>query len=419
MKQGFLSDYFSGIGAKRLTDVEVSPSRSHQHEFNGISEFKRIFGSEKISFQAKYIYLHDDEEQVLSDNGTLTWYDAREGHPTRSEYRLYYTENTVLNKAEAGDLIVICKKNSDELFIIVAPEGSTSESQVLWLFGLDEGESGFNIAGNDKQLSLRFVVKELKKDKTELSVGGKYILSELGIEVQDEAPDFLDDLLKKFGSSFPKTTEFSEYARATSGKVSPVEAPDETLMTWMDHEEKLFRTLERHLLQEKLKTGFGENGHDPDDFINFSLSVQNRRKARAGWAFENHLAYLFSCNEMAYSKGAKTERNNKPDFIFPHIRLYTDAKFPTEYLTMLGVKTTAKDRWRQVLSEADRIKVKHLITLQPAISKNQTDEMRSQNLQLVVPTILKGSYTAEQQKEIFEVSDFVRLVKERQVKAKI
>jgi hypothetical protein len=30
---------------------------------------------------------------------------------------------------------------------------------------------------------------------------------------------------------------------------------------------------------------------------------------------------------------------------------------------MLGVKTTCSDRWRQVLAEADRIQLKHLLTL--------------------------------------------------------
>lgn len=414
MKHGFLSDYFSGIGAKRLTDVEVSPAKSHQHEFNGISEFKRIFGTEKINFKAKYVYLHDEDEQIFSDGGTLTWYDAREGHATRTEYRLYYSENAVLNRAESGDLVIICKKAEDELFIIIAPEGSTSESQVLWLFGLDGSGNKFASKSEDGQLSIRFVVRDLQEEKTELSYGDKYILSELGIQIKETAPDFLEDLLKKFGSTFPKTVEFSGYARATAGKANPIEEPDNALMTWMDHEEMLFRTFEKHLLEEKLKKGFGQSGHDPDEFINFSLSVQNRRKARAGWAFENHLAHLFSENKIMYSKGKKTERNNKPDFIFPDIKLYADAGFPEAYLTMLGVKTTAKDRWRQVLSEADRIKLKHLITLQPAISKNQTDEMTSQKVQLIVPASLKTSYTKEQQAGIMNVTEFVQLLKKKQ-----
>ena len=43
---------------------------------------------------------------------------------------------------------------------------------------------------------------------------------------------------------------------------------------------------------------------------------------------------------------------------------------------MLAAKTSCKDRWRQVLAEADRIRTKHLLTLEPAISKIQTAEMR-------------------------------------------
>lgn len=393
----------------------MSPEKSHQHEFNGINELKRIFGTEKINFNAKYIYLHDDEEQVFSDNGTLTWYDAREGHATRTEYRLYYSENDVLNKAESGDLLIICQKSKDELFIIVAPEGSTSESQVLWLFGLDEARNGFK-QDNKNQLRLKFIVRDLEEEKTKLSFGDKFILSELGIEVEETVPDLLEDLLKKFGNTFPSTAAFSDYARATAGRTSPVESPDHALVLWMDQEERLFKTFEKHLLSEKLKHGFGKSGHDTDDFISFSLSVQNRRKVRAGYAFENHLAHLFESNSIRFSHGAETERKNKPDFIFPDIKLYKNVSFSADYLTMLGVKTSAKDRWRQILSEADRIPAKHLITLEPAISRNQTDEMRSQHVQLVIPESFKSSYTVEQQKEIIQVNDFINLVKERQAR---
>ena len=414
MKHGFLSDYFSGVGAKRLTDVEISSAKSNQHEFNGISEFKGIFGTEKVTFEAKYIYLSDEKDQIFTDTGTLTWYDARQGHPTRTEYRLYYSANTVLSKAESGDIIVICKQKQGDLFIIVAPEGSTSESQVLWLFGLDETKGKF--AFKDQQLRLNFVVKDLEQEKNTLSYGDRFILSELGIEIRDTAQDYLEDLMKRFGPSFPKTSEFSEYARNTAAKVDPFEAPDETLVVWMEQEEMLFRTFEKHILQQKLKNGFGKNGDDTDEFINFSLSIQNRRKSRAGWAFENHLAFLFQCNKINFSKGKKTERNNKPDFIFPDIKLYADPHFPAEVLTMLGVKTSAKDRWRQVLSEADRISHKHLITLEPSISKNQTDEMKSKNLQLIVPLSIKSSYTAEQREDLMVVSEFIKLVKERQAK---
>ena len=81
---------------------------------------------------------------------------------------------------------------------------------------------------------------------------------------------------------------------------------------------------------------------------------------------------------------------------------------------MLGAKTTAKDRWRQVLEEADRIERKHLITLEGAISENQTNEMISRKLQLVVPKDIHASYTENQQKWLYSIEDFLKEVKERQ-----
>jgi len=81
---------------------------------------------------------------------------------------------------------------------------------------------------------------------------------------------------------------------------------------------------------------------------------------------------------------------------------------------MLGAKSTCKDRWRQVLSEADRISRKHLLTLEPSISTNQTDEMIAKNLQLVVPQPIHETYTEEQRVWLFDVDQFIDEVKEKQ-----
>jgi hypothetical protein len=81
---------------------------------------------------------------------------------------------------------------------------------------------------------------------------------------------------------------------------------------------------------------------------------------------------------------------------------------------VLGVKTTCKDRWRQVLAEADRIPQKHLLTLEPAISTAQTDEMQSRNLKLVIPKPLHTSYSPTQQAAMLSLKDFVELVERRQ-----
>lgn len=81
---------------------------------------------------------------------------------------------------------------------------------------------------------------------------------------------------------------------------------------------------------------------------------------------------------------------------------------------MLGVKSTCKDRWRQILAEADRIQVKHLFTLEPGISVSQTDEMRSKNVRLVLPLSIHETYNPSQQGWLMTLSMFMGLVSGRQ-----
>lgn len=80
---------------------------------------------------------------------------------------------------------------------------------------------------------------------------------------------------------------------------------------------------------------------------------------------------------------------------------------------MLGVKTTCKDRWRQVLSEADRIPAKHLLTLESPISVAQTNEMVEHRLQLVVPESLQKPFAPVQKEWLMNVESFVELTGER------
>jgi hypothetical protein len=62
---------------------------------------------------------------------------------------------------------------------------------------------------------------------------------------------------------FPTTRLFSEFARSTVPDVDPVTDPDGALMASMEREEILFRTLEKHIVAERLTKGFdGDNEGD-------------------------------------------------------------------------------------------------------------------------------------------------------------
>ena len=104
----------------------------------------------------------------------------------------------------------------------------------------------------------------------------------------------------------------------------------------------------------------------------------------------------------------------KPDFLFPNTECYHNFEFPAEDLTVLGAKTTCKDRWRQVTTEADRVDEKYLFTLQPGISRNQLKEMAAEKVLLVVPESHIKTFPEEYQGSIGTLSTFINMVKEKQ-----
>ena len=71
MEQGYLSRYFKGVASKRLRDVEVDPKKSNQHEFNGVSELKRMLGEPdgKKRIFARFMYFSDSCEEPIFDEG--------------------------------------------------------------------------------------------------------------------------------------------------------------------------------------------------------------------------------------------------------------------------------------------------------------------------------------------------------------
>lgn len=78
---------------------------------------------------------------------------------------------------------------------------------------------------------------------------------------------------------------------------------------------------------------------------------------------------------------------------------------------MLAVKTTCKDRWRQVINEADRIRKVHLFTLQEGVSEPQFKEMESAGVKLVVPEPLHTSYPKKVRADLLTLRDFIEETK--------
>lgn len=389
-----LSALVVGAAAKRLTAVEARPDRSNQHEFNGVQALKALFGEVRATRQARFMYLSESETDVVAAEGFVTWYDAREDHPTRSEFRLYFPRTDASEKLQEGDIAFVLRRPDDSVLIVFAAQGSTAERQLLWLFDLQSPVQGVE-------------VRDVRRDDAEVGFAAREVLALLGIEPA-VGPAFeesyLEVLLDRFGEGFPPTVEFSAFARAVTPDVEPVEDPDGALIAWLEREEALFRLLERHLVLKRLREGFD---NQVDAFIAFSLSVQNRRKSRVGYALEHHVQAILEANGIPFARAPITERTSRPDFLFPSVAAYRDPDTPVEHLAMLAVKSTCKDRWRQILAEADRLRTKHLLTLEPGISAAQTDEMRARGVVLVLPAEIHATYSAAQRHELLSMREFL------------
>ena len=401
MSSGLLSEHFEGIAFKSLSAVEAHPERSNQHEFDGVQQLRLMLGAEKATFPAQFVYLTDDDDEVRSATGFVTWYDARERHPTRSEYRLYFPTTAVSERASEGDLAVIARRRDGTVLVAIADEGTTAENQLRWLFNLPE------VGG-------QFQTQEVVKEDRTLGFAATQLLEQLGVETEPRTPQVdLEALISRFGGVFPDTATFSEFARTTLKGVRSTDDPDAAVMAWLEREEAMFRALERQIVSKRLSAGFGSHGQDVDAFVQFSLQVHNRRKSRAGYSVENHLEQVFRDYRVHYSRNKRTEGKSTPDFIFPGIDAYHDPTFDRAALSMLGVKTTCKDRWRQILDEADQIPGKHLFTLETGISEDQTEAMRARLVQLVIPASLHETFTSKQQPQLLRLRDFIDLISRR------
>lgn len=308
------------------------------------------------------------------------------GVGTRNEYRItrfgrgfdFLTDNNV------GDLLVLARFDKDyyEAFVLQTDDD------------IDDFFSFFNLS-YDKTNQIIDIAQTEKPEQRLLTLISEFVA---------QYADFPDTRIMANGARLC----FNKANGITTHNI--VTTPDEVLLGWLDTEYTLFKFMEEKVYSDITAKPFP----DIDTFVAMANEVLNRRKSRAGKSLEHHLADIFTHNELIFEEQVVTEENKKPDFLFPNGKCYHNLSFPGELLTMLGAKTTCKDRWRQVLNEADRVDDKYLFTLQQGISSNQLKEMQDYHLHLVVPHKYLTSFPKEYRSGICDLSAFIGLVKERQ-----
>lgn len=183
--------------------------------------------------------------------------------------------------------------------------------------------------------------------------------------------------------------------------------PDKRLLRRRECEFEIFRSVEEAIELPAIHAGFSTL----DEFVSRAQTVLQRRKARSGRSLELHTREILIEERFRegadFQHGPQSEPGKRPDFLFPSQAAYRDPSFPAARLRMLATKTTCRDRWRQVINEADRIPVKHLLTLQEGVSEAQFREMTQANVQLVVPEPLIAKFPSSIRADIQTLESFL------------
>lgn len=308
-------------------------------------------------------------------NSRFIYYGAK----TRNEYRITRIHPDFRQAENVGNLFILCKE-SDETYLAYILSTDTEIENYLTYFNLQPTEAN------------RLVSKTVVES------------SHVGI---------IEQYAAWFAGKFPSTKQISQtaqqiYAEQHLGYAQMiVDDPDTVLLGLIDTEYELFKAVEKDSYRQHLLQPF----KSVDALTKVANEILNRRKSRAGKALEHHLSEIFDRNGLSYTPQGLTEKNHKPDFIMPSIDAYHSADYDPVNLTFLGAKTTCKDRWRQVLTEASKIPDKHLFTLQPGVSSNQLREMRSQNLTLVIPAANRMNFPPDERDSLLTLKEFILLTK--------
>jgi EcoRII C terminal/Restriction endonuclease EcoRII, N-terminal len=366
---------------KFISPNDAGITGTHQCGFylpKPVWEMYAAFGPEKGRNDEAEVAINWQEDQRITSS-RVKWY----GKGTRSEYRLtrFGKDFPFLTPESVGDLLVLIPQNR----------------QSFKAYVLDNDEDI-----DDIQAALG---TEVTGFWAAYSNGKPRVETEIQC-IERRFRKFVEKL-----EDFPTGNAFSQETLAALlecvNQFKRLTA-DKTLVRCMEAEYKLYRLAERQICQSEIIRVF----KDVDDFLATASSIMNRRKSRAGRSLENHFEYLLRRADIPHVI-RPPEVDGKPDIIIPNVEAYKDRSYPTNKLFVVGVKTTCKDRWRQVLNEAKRIKNKHILTIQQGISKQQLNDMKGDGVQLIVPFQFHKQYPPQSDMQLLEVDGFIELVRRR------
>ncbi|MCV0377492.1 type II restriction endonuclease [Microbacterium sp.] len=371
--------------AKRLSANDTGQTGGHQAGFYVTKGLARTIAP------GLFVDQHNPRQSLRFD---LLSHDQRS-----SPDLIYYNSRVVLRQPNGRDELRVTgfggassalqQPGNTGAILVTAWERSGRRVEA-WLAGdLEEEEAVETVLGP--------VEPGTKVQRLEAADGQLGLFVEAPATCDPDISELPDDWARAFPAGRDLTSE-AVRRRPASGQTV-----DARLVSRYRCEFGLFKVIETAHVLPLIGAGFGT----VDDFLAIAQTVANRRKARAGRSLELHLATVFDEERVAYETGKTTEGNRRPDFLFPSF----DAYHSGEVTRMLGVKTSVKERWRQVLDEAARIPEKHLFTLSEGVSEEQFRQMAGAGIRLVVPASNVVRFPATVRPHLTTLAGFVGLLR--------
>ena len=335
----------------------IFPSIKRRNELNPRKSFNLIFDS------------HDTEPEIRHREAKVIWYNNRFHGGTRNEARITNLgggKSPLLDPDSTGDIAVLAfhLDSRGECYCCHAWVSSN-----LYEHDLIENWVGAVEPGSFRKFGLDEDGHPCEDSRNK---------SKIGWLSADEIPE--DWLREK-----PRSLELFKMALNVLSESRDLEIGDRLLKRY-ECSKNVFLSWEEAAVFPKIKDMVFSS---VDAFVEKAKPIVNSRKARAGYTFELNVREILV--EEGFVEGTtfdhqkKSDKKKRPDFLFPNQDRYQDESFCPSKLRMLAVKTTVKERWRQILNEADRIETKHLLTLEHGVSQDQLQEMLDSRVQLVVP----------------------------------
>lgn len=130
-----LADY-SGVAVKTFTERDSLYGKHSNNRIMGSQSFVGLFGSAEATFETEYIYIGDNQ---ITEYGDIEWkYYTPPSWNGRGKGEFKYPSNEVMKSGIAGDLLVVGKKNPDEITLILIQSGNPAINELYDVLGIEQ-----------------------------------------------------------------------------------------------------------------------------------------------------------------------------------------------------------------------------------------------------------------------------------------